>query len=383
MYLSEKCEALERCCGQLYDGQSDVFRTTRDLDDQLEKLETHSRRNNVRFFSVIEDPNEDYKACVHKVVELLNSFYRSKTWTSDDIERVNRVGPMRKNNTRSRTLIARLHRGSDKLLLLEEKENRKDMADKLDVRVAADLTDRQHGELRRQKEKGKLACYRNGRLCFREKQRSPRRDYPPWTGQERRQDGHPPHPAPHHQDGHPPHPAPDHQDVHPPLPAPTTKTGTHRTQTPDATQPGSLTTPLRRWTTCKTTRRRAGRQRSPTRGDRRSPFWNETTPHEPPPARVSSQPEITPRTTEKQVNSAISWPVTALGRNTSNLLKPKRDFTSSQVNSLLSTVNDSQAFWKEIRKHCGRKVVTNGISGTDWRDHFEKVLNEWCSAAAR
>ena len=65
VYLSAKCEALERRCGQLYDGQSDVFRTTRDLDDQLDKLEAHSRRNNVRFFSVIEDPNEDYKAYVH------------------------------------------------------------------------------------------------------------------------------------------------------------------------------------------------------------------------------------------------------------------------------------------------------------------------------
>ena len=100
MYLSEKCEALERRCGQLYDAQSDVFRTTRDLDEQLEKLEAHSRRNNVRFFNVSEDPNEDYKACVHKVVKLLNSFYRSKTWTSDDIERVHWVGPVRKNNTR-------------------------------------------------------------------------------------------------------------------------------------------------------------------------------------------------------------------------------------------------------------------------------------------
>ena len=50
----------------------------------------------------------------------------------------------------------------------------------------------------------------------------------------------------------------------------------------------------------------------------------------------------------------------------------KRDFRSNQVNSLLSTANDSQAFWKEIRKHRGRKLVTNDISGTDWRDHFEK-----------
>ena len=59
----------------------------------------------------------------------------------------------------------------------------------------------------------------------------------------------------------------------------------------------------------------------------------------------------------------------------------KRDFRSSQVNSLLSTENDPQAFWKEIRKHGGWKVVTNYISGTDWRDHFEKVLNAGVNGA--
>ena len=60
----------------------------------------------------------------------------------------------------------------------------------------------------------------------------------------------------------------------------------------------------------------------------------------------------------------------------------KSDFRSSQVNSL-STVSDSQASWKEIRKHRGRKVVTNDISGssTDWRDHFEKVLNAGVNGA--
>ena len=80
------------------------------------------------------------------------------------------------------------------------------------------------------------------------------------------------------------------------------------------------------------------------------------------------------------MNSAISWPITALGRNTNNLLKP-RNAISDLVNSLLSTVNDTQAFWKEIRKHCGRKVVTNGISGTDWRDKYFKVLNAGVNGA--
>ena len=59
----------------------------------------------------------------------------------------------------------------------------------------------------------------------------------------------------------------------------------------------------------------------------------------------------------------------------------KRDFRSSQVNSLLSTVNDSQAFWEEIGKHRDRKAFTNDICGTDWRDHFGKVLNAGVNGA--
>ena len=33
------------------------------------------------------------------------------------------------------------------------------------------------------------------------------------------------------------------------------------------------------------------------------------------------------------------------------------------------------------QKHQGRKVVINDISGTDWRDHFEKVLNAGVNGA--
>ena len=40
-YLSAKCGALEWHCGQLYDGQymSDMLRTTRDFDNQMDELE--------------------------------------------------------------------------------------------------------------------------------------------------------------------------------------------------------------------------------------------------------------------------------------------------------------------------------------------------------
>ena len=59
------------------------------------------------------------------------------------------------------------------------------MADIYGIRMAADLTDWQHKELQRQKDQGRIAYYRNGRLCFEEKRRSSRRGSP--AGHDRRQ----------------------------------------------------------------------------------------------------------------------------------------------------------------------------------------------------
>ena len=49
----------------------------------------------------------------------------------------------------------------------------------------------------------------------------------------------------------------------------------------------------------------------------------------------------------------------------------REEYKGNAISDLVKLVPS----WKEIRKHRGRKVVTNEISGigTDWRDHFEKV----------
>ena len=64
----------------------------------MDKLESFSRRNNVRFFNVYEGPNEENAACVIKVVQTLNHFYSSsKTWSADDVERAHRTVPKTDN----------------------------------------------------------------------------------------------------------------------------------------------------------------------------------------------------------------------------------------------------------------------------------------------
>ena len=185
-YLSARCESLQQYCENLYYWQDQLSSATRELDDHLDRLDAFSRKNNLRFFNVHEGPGEDYMSCARKVVQLLNRFFHFKTWRPEDLEQAHRVGPKRrKDGSRPPTLVARFHTWPDKLSLLEGKDARKDMADTSGIRMAADLTDRQHKELQRQKDQGRIAYYCNGRLCFKGKRRSSHRGYP--AGHDRRQ----------------------------------------------------------------------------------------------------------------------------------------------------------------------------------------------------
>ena len=133
----------------------------------MDKLESFSRRNNIRFSNVYEGPNEGNAACVSKVVQLLNRFYSSsKTWTADDVERAHRTGPKNDNYNRPRPIVARLHRWHDKLTVLQQRDGRKQMIDTLNIRVASDLTGRQSSVLREERSAGRRAYFRNGRLHY-------------------------------------------------------------------------------------------------------------------------------------------------------------------------------------------------------------------------
>lgn len=80
-YLSQKCELFDGQCANLYDWKDHFVKICLNIDKEMDKLESFSRRNNIRFFNVYEGPNEEKAACVSKVVQLLNRFYSSsKTW---------------------------------------------------------------------------------------------------------------------------------------------------------------------------------------------------------------------------------------------------------------------------------------------------------------
>ena len=133
------------------------------LESEIERLESFSRRNNLRFFIIPQPTSETGGDCTRTLVRTLNQFYPSKRWDEDDIERAHRTGSTVSNSRRPRPIIARFFSWRDKMLVLRDRDTRRRMGDR-DMRVADDLTNNQHARLQKDREDGRHAYYKNGRL---------------------------------------------------------------------------------------------------------------------------------------------------------------------------------------------------------------------------
>ena len=83
------------------------------------------------------------------------------------MDRAPHTGPKSGNINRLRPLFARIHRWNDEMSVLPESDVRKAMSDKLNIRVATDLTDRQNSIRREETSGGRQAYFHNGRLLHR------------------------------------------------------------------------------------------------------------------------------------------------------------------------------------------------------------------------
>lgn len=172
-FLTSKCFLLQEECESLNQWK-DLF--VEKMDDQMDKLEAFSRRNNVRFFNVFQEQDENDIQCIRKVVQLLNRFFPEKIWTVDDIERAHRSGPRSSDRNPQRTIIVRMHRWQDKLSVLQSRDSRREMAEELNIRVASDVTDRQNEIIQAERDAGRHAHIWKGRLIF-GKSDSPQREH--------------------------------------------------------------------------------------------------------------------------------------------------------------------------------------------------------------
>ena len=129
------------------------------LEESTERQAQYSRRENVIFHGIAEEPNEDYDKMRKKVTKLLNNNVQSKTWQENDILRAHRLGDSSASK-KDRPVIVRFTQFHDKLTVLKSRSEFKKCA----IGVANDLTQNQRAQLSKLRERNETGYFKNGKL---------------------------------------------------------------------------------------------------------------------------------------------------------------------------------------------------------------------------
>ncbi len=78
------------------------------IDDELDKLESFSRRDNIILYGVPESDDEKSMSCKEKVITIFNDTLKFKTWQPCDIHRAHRLGMKRQDVDKPRPVIVKL-----------------------------------------------------------------------------------------------------------------------------------------------------------------------------------------------------------------------------------------------------------------------------------
>ena len=163
--LSERQEVVAAAVGDL---QEEVRVIEKRYEEELDKLEAFSRRDNLRFFGLPESQNETFETCAEKVVEVLQGTVPNKVWCVGDVVRAHRIGKRptfasgaANRAHKPRPMIVKFTRWRDKMDILTK--GRAALKPK-GVDVAGDLTNRQQEEIRRYRDDGIHAYYKGNKL---------------------------------------------------------------------------------------------------------------------------------------------------------------------------------------------------------------------------
>ena len=146
--------------------QTEIQDTVDRLEVELDRLETFSRRNNVKLFGIPEYGGMGREDCAETVRDILQTYLPSKSWAPDSIERAHRLGPPNPQNPNPRPIIVKFQRWADAMALMKDRHARDDMNNG-GIRTAQDLTKRQAAKLRELRNDGKRGFYVNGKLRIR------------------------------------------------------------------------------------------------------------------------------------------------------------------------------------------------------------------------
>ena len=180
--VSSKCERLEDSVTDIR-GDIDIIKQNHDIvntdidalaekvesvidkvsnvDVELDRLESFSRRDNIIIYGIPEASGEEKSiACKETVLSVLNEHATFKTWDTHDVIRAHRTGAKRVNATRPRPMIAKLQLSDDKVRALKARPSFKAAG----LGISSDLTTRQRQRLQALKGTNMFGYFKDGQL---------------------------------------------------------------------------------------------------------------------------------------------------------------------------------------------------------------------------
>lgn len=163
-HLLVESDVGKRATDQLSRELSEMKEEIQSLKADTDRLEDFSRRDNLRFFGIPQErQNETYDACAQLVVNVLNSVDSNKQWSEDDVARAHRTGYAREGQ--GRPMLVKFSRWRDKQYLLMNKDNRQRLREK-GISLASDLTRSQAKIVADCRKQGKRAYFQRGHLVI-------------------------------------------------------------------------------------------------------------------------------------------------------------------------------------------------------------------------
>ena len=171
--LSEAKDELEKCKKELSNQSKQINENVKlinDLNDQVSRLEDHSRKRNIRIEGIEEGQQENWQQTLKRVDKLLKEKMDLKEIEVEYAHRVNKAD--KGNPSRPRTIVARLKHDSDKNLTMKNSWKLKGSR----IFINEDLSDqtirkRQEKlpDLKAARESGKIAYFIKDKLIIKER----------------------------------------------------------------------------------------------------------------------------------------------------------------------------------------------------------------------
>ena len=159
--LEDMDNAIESRDEELEEMQEELMEARKNLN----RVESHNRRGNLKIFGIAEHQGEDKEQCEEVAIQLLNKYMPGHDWEVEQIEKAHRLGKPREGG-RARPILVKMANPQDTYYILGNRDSREKMK-KDNIHLSQDLTRDQQDVLKLERDKGNLAYFVGGKLVIR------------------------------------------------------------------------------------------------------------------------------------------------------------------------------------------------------------------------